>query len=134
MEERDTGYPNLRKATGRGRSTVSDEQQDDHAKAAEEMRELEQAKEIPQDPTDWPGGKAKYVRFGGESDEPYGEGPTSKLGPAEVTHNEDGSVSVAGEEVDDPSEFKGEKITSGVIEQIEQSKQAAREDGSEDDG
>jgi len=50
-----------------------------------------------------------------------------------VTHNEDGSVSVGGEEVDDPSQFKGEKITSGVIEQIERSKQGARDrDG--DDG
>ena len=136
LEERDTGYPNLRKATVRGRRTVSDEQQDDsHAKAEQEMRELEQADEIPQDPTDWPGGKAKYVTFGGDSDEPYGEGPTSKLGPAEVTHNADGSVSVGGEEVDDPSKYKGEKITSGVIEQIERSKQTAREhDGDGSDG
>jgi hypothetical protein len=113
------------------------QQDDTHAKAAEEMRDLEQSGEIPQDPTDWPGGKAKYVTFGGESDEPYGEGPTSKLGPAEVTHNEDGSVSVGGEEVDDPSEYKGEKITSGVIEQIEQSKQGARDrdgEGAQDDG
>ncbi|HWT92629.1 MAG TPA: hypothetical protein VN238_06505 [Solirubrobacteraceae bacterium] len=44
---------------------MGDEHEDDtHAKAAEEMRELEQADEIPQDPTDWPGGKAKYVTFG----------------------------------------------------------------------
>lgn len=111
-----------------------EQRQDPHAQAAEEMRELEQADEVPQDPTDWPGGEAKYVTYGGDSDEPYGEGPTSKLGPAEVTHHEDGSVSVAGEKVDDPSQFKGEPITSGVIEQIERSKQAAHDEPSDEDG
>ena len=36
--------------------------------------------------------------------------------------------------VDDPSQFKGEPITSGVIEQIERSKQAARDEPSREDG
>lgn len=114
---------------------ASDEQHaDPHAEAAEEMRRLERSDEVPKDPSDWPGGEAKYVTYGGESDAPYGEGPTAKLGPAEVEHHEDGSISVAGEEVEDPSRFKGEPITSGVIEQIERSKQTARDAPADDDG
>jgi hypothetical protein len=96
---------------------------DEHAQAEQEMREFEQADEVPKDPQDWPDGKAKYVTFGGDSDEPYGEGPTSKLGPGQLVRHDDGSVTVDGEEVDDPSEFKGEPIRSGVIEQIEKAKE-----------
>jgi hypothetical protein len=107
-----------------------------HEKAAEEMREFEQADEVPKDPGDWPSGKAKYITYGSESDEAYGEGNTAKLGPSDVVHGEDGSVTVGGEQVDDPSEFKGEPIKGGVIEQIEASKQRYRDqgDGSSDDG
>lgn len=40
-------------------------------------------------------------------------GPETKLGPAEVAHQEDGSVKVGGEEVDDPDEYKCEPIPGG---------------------
>ncbi len=99
----------------------------EHEQAVEEMREFEKSGEIPRDLDQWPQGKAKYVTFGEDSDEAYGEGATEKLGPAEVEHHEDGSISVAGEKVDDPSKYKGEPIKSGVVEQIEESKQRYRE-------
>lgn len=89
-------------------------EQEDEARA--EMEKLEQADEVPTDPREWPGGKAKYLTFGGSeaaSNEPYGEDVTEKLGPASVTHHDDGSVSVAGEKVDDPDKYKGEPIPGG---------------------
>ena len=98
----------------------------EHERAAEEMRELEQADELPADLSDWPSGKARYITFGEDSDEAYGEGATAKLGPAEVTHHEDGSVTVGGEPAD-PADYKGEPISSGVVEQIEESKSRYRE-------
>ena len=84
--------------------------------AREEMNKLEEADEVPSDPRDWPGGKAKYMTFGGgegQSDDAYGEGVSAKLGPADVQHHEDGSVSVEGEKVDDPDKYKGEPIPGG---------------------
>ena len=103
-----------------------DEARSEYEQAAEEMREFEQSDEVPSDLSEWPTGKAKYVTFGEDSDEPYGEGATSKLGPAEVQRHPDGRVTIAGEEVD-PSEHKGEPISSGMIEQIEESKRKYRE-------
>ena len=96
-----------------------------HEEAAEEMREFEKSDEVPSDLSEWPTGKAKYVTFGEESDDAYGEGPTAKLGPAEVQHHGDGTVTVAGEEAD-ADDYKGEPIKSGVVEQIEKSKKAYR--------
>ena len=103
-----------------------DEELSEHERAAEEMRELEQSDELPADLSDWPSGKARYITFGEDSDEPYGEGATAKLGPAEVTHHEDGSVTVGGKPAN-PDDYKGEPISSGVVEQIEESKSKYRE-------
>jgi hypothetical protein len=85
--------------------------QDDEGR--DEIRRLEEADEVPSDPREWPGGKAQFQTFGNESDEPYGEGPTAKLGPPSVEHHSDGSVTVGGEEVDDPESYKGEPIPGG---------------------
>ena len=41
------------------------------------------------------------------------EGITGKLGPASVEHHEDGSVTVGGEKVDNPDDFKGEPLPGG---------------------
>lgn len=77
-----------------------------------QMKELEE--NPPDKLEDFPGGKAKYRTMGGsEADSGYDEGATAKLGPSEVRHFEDGSVTVSGEEVDDPEEFKGEPIPGG---------------------
>ena len=84
-----------------------------------EQKELdEQMKELEENPPekleDWPSGKAKYRTFGGsEADSGYDEGATAKLGPSEVRHHEDGKVTVSGEEVDNPEDFKGEPIPGG---------------------
>jgi hypothetical protein len=82
-------------------------------KAKEEIKELEKQDELPSDPKDWPDGPAKYQTIDGEGEDPYGEGITAKLGPPSVEHHEDGSVSVEGDKVDDPDEFKGEPIPGG---------------------
>ena len=82
-------------------------------KAKEEIKEFEQRDEFPSDPKEWPDGPAKYQTIDGDGEDPYGEGITGKLGPASVEHHTDGSVSVEGEKVDDPEEFKGEPIPGG---------------------
>ena len=77
------------------------------------MSELEDG-EPPKDLADWPGGKAKYLTYGGpDGGESYDDGATSKLGPSSLRHHEDGSVTIEGEEVDDPDEYKGEPIPGG---------------------
>ena len=40
----------------------------------------------------------------------YDEGPTRKLGPSSLEHREDGSVTIEGEPVDDPEQYKGERL------------------------
>jgi hypothetical protein len=88
-----------------------EEEEVEHAK--EVMSELEEG-DPPEKLEDWPGGKAKYQTYGGpEGEEGYDEAATRKLGPASLRHHEDGSVSIEGEEVDDPEEYKGEPIPGG---------------------
>ena len=49
--------------------------------------------------------------FGGpESDSGYGDGPTEKLGPADLVHEPDGSVTIEGKKVDNPEDYKGERL------------------------
>jgi hypothetical protein len=87
--------------------------------AAEEMRALEAGTDVPRDPRDWPAGRAKYLTFGASGDEAYGDGATGMLGPAGVTHNDDGTISVAGKVVDNPEHYRGKPITGGIIEQLD---------------
>lgn len=89
-----------------------------HEIAAEEMAAFEALETVPRDPRDWPTGKQSYLTYGNSDDDRYGDGATAKLGPAEVRHHEDGSVSVGGKFVDDPSAYKGKPITGGIIEQL----------------
>jgi len=81
--------------------------------AKETMAELE--KEGPPDRLeDWPGGKAKYQTFGGpEGEAGYDEAATEQLGPSSLRHHEDGSVTIEGEEVDNPDEYKSDPIPGG---------------------
>src|SRR5215216_2130395 len=91
--------------------------------AQKEEQQVEEAKEVmsdleegdpPKDLADWPGGKAKYLTYGGpDGGESYDDGATSKLGPSSLRHHEDGKVTIEGEEVDDPDEYKGEPIPGG---------------------
>lgn len=93
-------------------------EQSEHDRVTDEMTEFEARDEVPRDPRDWPKGKLSYRTYGNEGDDRYGDGATSKLGPAEVTHHDDGSVSVGGKLVDDPSKYKGKPITGGIIDQL----------------
>ena len=99
-------------------------EQSAHEKAAADMTAFEAQDTVPRDPRDWPTGKSSYLTYGNEGDDRYGDGATAKLGPAEVRHHDDGSVSVGGKKVDDPSKYKGKPITGGIIDQL--TKHAAR--------
>jgi hypothetical protein len=80
-------------------------------KAEEEIRELEEMDEPPRDLDDWPTNDAKYITFGGPDGESgWDDGATNKLAPSEVRHHDDGSVSVHGEKVDNPDDYKGDPI------------------------
>jgi hypothetical protein len=89
------------------------EEQEDTEQAREEMRRLEE-EGPPGKLEDWPDGKAKYQTFGGpEGRSGYDEGPTSELGPSNLRYHEDGRITVGGEEVENPDEFRGEPIPGG---------------------
>ena len=92
---------------------MAEEQQEGAAaeKARDEEQETEEARKEIEKLEDWPGGKAKYQTYGGpEGESGYEDGPTAKLGPSSLRHHEDGSVSIEGEKVDDPEEYKGERL------------------------
>ena len=89
-----------------------EEMQKEQEELDKQMKELEE--NPPEKLEDWPSGKAKYRTFGGaESESGYDEGATQKLGPSEVRHFEGGKVTVGGEEVDNPEDYKGEPIPGG---------------------
>src|SRR3954454_1852188 len=93
-----------------GETSTADAMDDDSVE--QEMKEVEE--NPPDKLEDWPEGKAKYKTFGGpEAESGYGEGPTEKLGPADLQHHEDGSVTIEGEKVDTPEDYKGEPIPGG---------------------
>jgi hypothetical protein len=94
------------------RHTGSSAAERDSDEIDREMERIEQ--DPPKRLEDWPGGKAKYRTFGGpETDSGYGDGVTEKLGPSDLQYHEDGSVTVAGERVEDPDSFKGDPIPGG---------------------
>lgn len=93
--------------------TKSESLQAEQEDARKELAEFESQDELPSDLSKWPSGKAKFLTMGNESDEPYGEGPTGKLGPGSLERHEDGSISVDGELVDNPEDYKGEPIPGG---------------------
>ncbi len=100
-EQWQTRMPQRRRAEG--------EEKDE---AKEEMEKLED--DPPEKLEDWPDGKAKYETLGGpEGTHTYEEGPEKNLGPSGVRHHEDGSVSIDGEKVDNPDDYKGEPIPGG---------------------
>jgi hypothetical protein len=87
---------------------------DEDEAAHQEMDRLANADELPSDLSKWPTGRAKFLTLGGSEDpDRYGEGATAKLGPAEVRHYAGGSVSVGGEMVDNPKDYKGVPIPGG---------------------
>jgi hypothetical protein len=98
---------------GGGAAETARKEEEEVEEAKKQMSELEEG-DPPEDLADWPGGKAKYLTYGGpDGGESYDDGATSKLGPSSLRHHEDGSVTIEGEEVDDPDEYKGEPIPGG---------------------
>jgi len=95
-------------------------------KAKEEMRELEEG-DPPEKLEDWPGGKAKYETYGGpDSESSYDDGPTAKLGPADLEYKEDGSIEIEGEKVDNPEDYKGEPIPGGPTDTDDEDEDPSR--------
>jgi hypothetical protein len=92
---------------------LAQEKEEETEQAEKEMAELEDSDDLPQDPSDWPSGPAKYETFG-KDDASYGEGATAKLGPANLERHADGSITIDGEKVDNPDDYKGEPIVAAV--------------------
>jgi hypothetical protein len=112
QEQENTADPDAG-SDGDSAQDAAQQEEQEVEKAKETMSELEEG-EPPEDLADWPGGKAKYLTYGGpEGEDGYDEAATQKLGPSSLRHHEDGSVTVEGEEVDDPDDYKGEPIPGG---------------------
>ena len=96
---------------------MADEEEKSELEKEEEAAEQEVAQledDPPKNLQDWPDGDAKYKTLGGaEGDSGYDDGPTKNLGESNVRHHEDGTVTVDGEEVDNPEDYKGEPIPGG---------------------
>lgn len=87
---------------------------EEREEASQEVRQMEEEGDPPSNLEDWPSGKAKYITYGGpEGDHGYEEGPEARLGPSELRRHEDGSITIGGEEVDDPDSYKGDPIPGG---------------------
>jgi hypothetical protein len=110
-QEENAADPDAGSGESAQESAQREEEQVDEAK--EVMSELEEG-DPPEKLEDWPGGKAKYQTYGGpEGEEGYDEAATQKLGPSSLRHHEDGSVTIEGEEVDNPDDYKGPPIPGG---------------------
>jgi hypothetical protein len=100
-------------AADKSAQELAREKEEQSERAKQEIEELEQGDELPGDIGDWPDGPAKYETFG-KDDDAYGEGATEKLGPANLKRHEDGSITIDGEKVDNPDDYKGEPIQAAV--------------------
>ena len=110
------GYATARSQTGRNRWPTSKKRRASwRRKRKLRSRKWPQLEDDPpKDLEDWPDGDAKYKTLGGpEGDSGYDDGPTANLGESDVRHHEDGTVTVGGEEVDNPDDYKGEPIPGG---------------------
>ena len=68
----------------------------------------------PEKLEDWPSDERKYETIGGrEGEHGYEEGPEANLGPSGLRHHEDGTVTIDGEKVDNPEDYKGDPIPGG---------------------
>jgi hypothetical protein len=124
VEQDDEQEKEQANASGSESESEPEDDKDEAQKAQEKEEEREQAREKikdleegdpPKDLEDWPDDAAKYETFGGpEGEHGYHEGPEEeKLGPSSLRHTEDGGVKIAGEEVDDPDEYKSDPIPGG---------------------
>src|SRR3954452_11101327 len=95
-------------------STKAQQEEEEVEQAKKQMEEIEEG-DPPEKLEDWPGGKAKYQTYGGpdSGEGGYEDGAPAQLAPSTLRHHEDGSVTIDGEEVDNPDEYKGEPIPGG---------------------
>jgi hypothetical protein len=118
-------------------ASKAQEKEEERENAKEKMEDLEE--NPPEKLEDWPDDAAKYETFGGpEGEESYDESVTSKLGPSSLRHHEDGKVTIEGEEVDNPDEYKGEPIPGGPTDpdapQDSTTRRVRGDQDSDDDG
>ncbi len=93
-------------------ASLAQQKEEERDQAKETMKKLEE--NPPEKLEDWPDDAAKFETFGGpDGDQSYDEAVTSKLGPSSLRHHEDGSVTIEGEKVDNPDDYKGEPIPGG---------------------
>jgi hypothetical protein len=99
-------------------SEKAQKEEEEREEAKETMKKLEE-EGAPDDLEDWPTDKAKYETFGGpEGEHSYHEGPEEEqLGPSSLRHHEDGNVTIAGKDVDDPDEYKSSPIPGGPTDE-----------------
>jgi hypothetical protein len=111
------------------------EKEDAWEKAQETMREMEEGDDPPTDLKEWPDDEAKYITYGGgEGDHGYDEGPEKKLGPSSLERHDDGSVTIEGEEVDNPDDYKhDEKVKPATETTAERRENEGDEDDSDGD-
>ena len=113
QEQENAADPDAGSDDGGSAQDAAQNEEQEVEEAKETMSELEEG-DPPEDLADWPGGKAKYLTYGGpEGEEGYDDAATQKLGPSSLRHHEDGSVTIEGEEVDDPDEYKSDPIPGG---------------------
>jgi hypothetical protein len=117
----------------KGSVEQAEERGEEPDEAKQKIQDLEEG-DPPKDLEEWPDDAAKYETFGGpEGDHSYDEGPEQKLGPSSLRHHEDGEVSIEGEKVDDPDEYKGEPIQGGPTDPNAPEASADQSDQSSDD-
>ena len=118
-------------------SEKAQKEEKDREEAKEKIQKLEE-EGAPDNIEDWPSDKAKYETFGGaEGDHSYHEGPEEEqLGPSSLRHHEDDTVTIAGDEVDNPEDYKSEPIPGGPTDEDSNDPSAGGEtdDDSDDSG
>jgi hypothetical protein len=115
-------------------SEKAQKEEEEREEAKETMKKLEE-EGAPDDIEDWPSDKAKYETFGGpEGTHSYHEGPEEEqLGPSSLRHHEGGDVTIEGEEVDDPDEYKSDPIPGGPTDESSNDPAAETSDEKDDD-
>jgi hypothetical protein len=112
-----------------GGAASARKQAEEVEEAKEEMHQLEEG-DPPEKLEDWPSGRAKYLTYGGpEGTAGYDEGATKKLGPSSLEHHEDGSVTIEGEKVDNPEEYKADEPVPGAPERAQEGAGEGSEEG-----
>jgi hypothetical protein len=109
------------------------EKEDAWEEAKEKVKKMEEEGDPPSDLSEWPSDEAKYITYGGgEGDHGYDEGPEAQLGPSSLERHEDGSITIEGEEVDNPDDYKSDEPVEAAVQSIDDRK-AEEEEGDDDD-